>query len=273
MEKMDDVLKKFPDLSRDNLIPILQAAQDEYGYLSEDSLKKINPANIYSVSIMPCTARKFEGQRVEMTQKGISDVDTVLTTRELTRLIRLHGIDIGQLEPEPPDDKMGGISSSGKLFGVSGGELESLLRTIYYKSTGKELDDSKLHKLRTFKPIREAHLQIGKTELNVVAVSGISHVIRVLEEVRTKKKQYDIIEIMACPGGCIAGGGQAIRPDENAVRNRIKALYECDSKERIKAAHKNPLVITLYEDFLTEPMSKKSIELLHTAYTPREVLL
>jgi iron-only hydrogenase group A len=235
--------------------------------------EKIDPANIYSVSIMPCTAKKFEGQRVEMTRKGISDIDTVLTTRELARLIRLHGIDIDQLEPEPPDDKMGGISSSGKLFGVSGGAMESLLRTIYYKSTGKELDDAKLPKLRTFKPIREAKLQVGKTELNVVAVSGISHAMRVLEDVRAKKKHYDIIEIMACPGGCVAGGGQPIRSDENAVRNRIKALYECDNRERIKAAHKNPLVIALYEDFLTEPMSKKSIELLHTSYTPREVLI
>jgi iron-only hydrogenase group A len=235
--------------------------------------EKINPANIYSVSIMPCTARKFEGQRVEMTQKGIPDIDTVLTTRELARLIRLHGIDIDRLEPEPPDDKMGGISSSGKLFGVSGGALESLLRTIYYKSTGKELDDAKLPKLRMFKPTREAHLQVGKNELNVVAVSGISHAIRVLEDVRAKKKHYDIIEIMACPGGCVSGGGQPIRPDENAVRNRIKALYECDSRERIKAAHKNSQVIALYEEFLTEPMSKKSMELLHTIFTPREVLI
>jgi iron-only hydrogenase group A len=235
--------------------------------------EKINPANIFSVSIMPCTAKKFEGQRVEMTRKGISDIDTVLTTRELARLIRLHGVDIDLLEPEPSDDPMRGISSSGKLFGVSGGVMESLLRTIYYKSTGKELGEAKLPRLRTFKPVREAHLKLEKTELNVVAVSGISHAIRILEDVRLKRKNYDIIEIMACPGGCVAGGGQPIRPDENAVRNRIKSLYDNDNKERIKAAHKNPLVIALYEDFLTEPMSKKSMELLHTAFTPREVLL
>jgi iron-only hydrogenase group A len=233
----------------------------------------IAPANIYSVSIMPCTAKKFEGQRVEMTQKGISDIDTVLTTRELARLIRLHGLDINLLEPEPPDEPMGGISSSGKLFGVSGGVMESLLRTIYYKSTGKELDDTKVPKLRSFKPVREAQLKIGKTELKVVAVSGIGHAIKILEDVRNKKRHYDIIEIMACPGGCVSGGGQPIRSDENAVKNRIKTLYETDNREHIKAAHKNPQVISLYEDFLTEPMSKKSMELLHTSFTPREVLI
>jgi iron only hydrogenase large subunit-like protein len=167
---------------------------------------------------------------------------------------------------------MEGISSSGKLFGSGGGVLESLIRTIYYKSTGNEMDDTKLPKLRTFKPVREAQIMLGNIEISVVAVSGISHVIKVLEEVRLKKKKYDIIEIMACPGGCVAGGGQPINSDENAIKNRIKALYENDHKEHIKAAHKNPQVIALYQEFLMEQMSKKSIELLHTSFSPREVL-
>ncbi len=235
--------------------------------------ENIDPANIYSVSFMPCTAKKYEAQRVEMTRKGISDIDTVLTTRELARLIRLHGIDISLLEPEPPDDPMGGISSSGKLFGVSGGVMESLLRTIIYKTTGKELDDANLPKLRGSKPVREATIQVGKSSLNVVVVSGISQAVKVLEDIRSKKKQYDIIEIMACPGGCIAGGGQPIHPEDNAIKNRIKSLYDNDSRIHVKAAHKNPQVIALYEDFLTEPMSRKSIELLHTSYTQREVLI
>jgi len=240
-------------------------------WISEN--ENINPANIFSVSIMPCTAKKFEGQRVEMTHKGISDIDTVLTTRELARLIRLHGVDINHLEPELSDDPMGGNSSSGKLFGVSGGVLESLLRTVYYKSTGIELGEAKLSKLRSSKPIREVQVKLANTELNVVAVSGISHAIKILEEVRLKKKHFDIIEIMACPGGCVAGGGQPIRTDDNAVRNRIKTLYENDNRERIKAAHKNPQVIALYEDFLIEPLSKKSMDLLHTTFTSRELLV
>jgi iron only hydrogenase large subunit-like protein len=151
--------------------------------------------------------------------------------------------------------------------------MESLLRTVFYKSTGKELGDSGLQKLRSNKPIREARLKVDNADLSVVAVSGMSHAIRVLEEVRLKKKQYDIIEIMACPGGCVAGGGQPIRPADSAIRNRIKSLYENDSRERIRAAHKNPLVIALYDDFLNEPLSSKSVELLHTTFTPREVLL
>ncbi len=235
--------------------------------------ENINPANIFSVSIMPCTAKKFESQRVEMTRKGISDIDTVITTRELARLIRLHGIDIHLLEPEPADEPMGGISSAGKLFGVSGGVMESMLRTIYFKSTGKELDETGLPKLRTSKPVREAKLKLSDTEINVVAVSGINQAIRVLEEVRLKKKHYHIIEIMACAGGCVAGGGQPIRSDEDAVKNRIKALYEVENKDTFRPAHKNPQVIALYEEFLTEPMSKKSMELLHTRLTAREVLL
>ena len=235
--------------------------------------EKINPANIYSVSIMPCIAKKSESQRVEMTRKGISDIDTVLTTRELARLIRLHGVEIEQLEPEPPDEPMGGISSSGKLFGVSGGVMESLLRTIYYKSTGKDLEEAKLPKLRNTRLVKETQLKIGKTELKVIAVSGISQAMHLLEQIRNKKKYYDIIEIMACPGGCVAGGGQPVRTEEGALRNRVKALYDSDSREPLKPAHRNPQVLALYEDFLTEPMSKKSIELLHTSFTPREVLI
>jgi NADH-quinone oxidoreductase subunit G/NADP-reducing hydrogenase subunit HndD len=233
--------------------------------------ENISPGRIFSVSIMPCTAKKYEGQRVEMTRKGISDIDTVLTTRELVGLIRLHGIDVHQLEPEPSDEPMGGVSSSGKIFGVSGGVMESLVRTVYYKSTGEELGEGKVPKLRSFKHVREAQLMLGKRALNVVAVSGINNVIHLLEEVRLKRKHCDIIEIMACPGGCVAGGGQPISQDENAVRNRIKALYETEGREKVKTAHKNPLVIALYEDFLTEPLSKKSKDLIHIAYSPREV--
>ena len=235
--------------------------------------ENINPGAIFSVSIMPCTAKKFEGQRVEMTRKGISDIDTVITTRELARLIRLHGIDIHQIEPEPADEPMGGVRSAGKLFGISGGVLESLLRTVYYKTVGKELEEAAFPNLRTNKNMREAKVMIGKKELSVVAVSGISHAIRILEEVRLKKKHYDIIEIMACPGGCVAGGGQPVRPEEDSLRIRGKLLYDAENKERYKPAHKNPQVLFLYKEYLDEAMSKKCMELLHTHYTHREVLI
>ena len=231
------------------------------------------PTDIYSVSIMPCTAKKFEAQRVEMTQKGVPDIDTVLTTRELSRLIKLHGIEIDNLEPESADEPMDATSSTGKLSGVSGGVLEGILRTVYFKITGIEIENGKLSKLRSSRFIREAQLNVGNKEIRVVAVSGMANTIKVLEDVKTGRKQYEIIEIMACQGGCISGGGQPIRTNETAIKARIKSIYDFDSKGIINAAHKNPQVLNVYSDFLENPMSEKSRKLIHTTYTPREVLL
>ena len=257
-------------------IPTVRSPQQITGALIKSWYAKnenLNPADIYSVSIMPCTAKKFEGQRVEMTRKGVSDIDTVLTTRELARLIRLHGIEIDHLEPEPADEPMGTMSSTGKLSGVSGGMLEGILRTVYFKMTGRELGSGKLTKLRTSRFIRETQLKIDNNELRVVAVSGMANVIKVLRDIKTGKKQYHIIEVMACQGGCIFGGGQPIRSGENALKARIKAIYENDSREIINVAHKNPRILNVYKEFLENPMSEKSRELLHTSYTPREVLI
>jgi len=227
----------------------------------------LESGSIHSVSIMPCTAEKYESQRVEMTQKGVSDIDTVLTTRELARLIRLHGIDLDHLEPQPYDEPMGSMSSAGKLFGVSGGTLEALLRTVYFRLTGKELEKNQLQKLRGNKPVREIQLSVDNKELNCVAVSGIANALKVLEDIRAGRKQYHIIEIMACQGGCVAGGGQPIPADERDIKSRIKSLYDCDDRELINAAHKNPQVINAYDQFLGEPMSEKSKNLLHTSFS------
>lgn len=232
--------------------------------------EKIPSANIHSVSIMPCTAKKYEAQRVEMTQKGIADIDTVLTTRELARLIKLHGIDLDHLEPQASDESMGSLSSTGKLFSVSGGVLEALLRTVFFKLTGKELERDKLQKLRSNRSIREVQISINNKNLNFVCVSGISNAVKVLNDVREGKKKYEIIEIMACQGGCLAGGGQPILTDEKDLKARIKAVYDMDDREMIKAAHKNPQVLGFYKEFLEEPMSRRSMDLLHVSYTRKE---
>lgn len=232
----------------------------------------IQPETIFSVSIMPCTAKKYEAQKVEMSQKGVPDIDRVLTVRELFRLIRLHGIDMDHLEPEPADEPMGAMSSAGKLFGVSGGSLEALIRTVYFRLTGKELDSLRMSKLRSVRNLKEMTLKAGKRELNVAAVSGMAAAMNLLEAIRSGKKSYDIIEIMACPGGCINGGGQPIRHDEGLLKNRAKALYDFDSRDMIKLAHKNPQVIKAYEVYFDKPGSEKCINHLHTSFSAREVI-
>jgi len=222
--------------------------------------------DIYSVSIMPCTAMKMEAQRAEMTQKGLSDIDAVITTRELVRLIKLNGIDMHNLEPEPLDEPLGSLSSTGKLFGISGGPLESLLRTIFYKYTGEELNPQKLIKLRNTKRFKELSLRMGDRDIEVIAVSGMTNARKVLDEIRTKTSKYHIIEIQACPGGCINGGGQPIGCGENTIKNRGKSLYDFDNTEIIKAAHKNPQIINVYSEFLKETNSIKCRELFSVKY-------
>ncbi len=229
-----------------------------------------NPAEIYSVSVMPCTAKKYEAQRTEMTSKGIADIDTVLTTRELVRLIRLHGIDMNHLDPEPADEPMGAMSSAGKLFGVGGGPLEALMRTVYYKLTGEELTNLRMTKLRASRTYKEMSLKTGKKEISIIAVSGLAEAVKLIAEVRAGRKKPDIIEILACPYGCVNGGGQPVQPNEMTIRNRIKALYDADNKERIKVAHRNPQILRIYDEVLEKPGSSKSKEWLHTSYHPKE---
>jgi len=231
----------------------------------------IAPENIYSVSVMPCTAKKFEQQREEMTQNGISDVDAVLTTRELARLIRLYGIDVKQLEPELADSPLGTRSSAGKLFGSSGGVMEAAIRTAHYFVTGKEMVKFQVKAVRGLQGRKEAKVQMGDLEVGVAVVSGLKNAEELLQEVRAGRSDIHFIEVMACPGGCINGGGQPIGTDENAVRARMATLYDIDEKDAIKVSHKNPYIVELYSKFLGKPLGHKSHNLLHTHYQKREV--
>ena len=228
---------------------------------------------IYSVSIMPCTAKKFEGQREEMTQNGISDVDAVLTTREFVRMIKLFGINMHSLSPELANNPLGTRTSAGKIFGNSGGVAEAAIRTVYYKLTGKELIEFKVEELRGLKGRKEAKLQIGDLELGVAVVNGLANAQKLLQEIREGRKDIHFIEVMACPGGCVGGGGQPIKMDEKAIRLRAKSLYKIDDSESIKVSHKNPDVQKLYTEYLGEPLGHKSHELLHTHYKKREVVI
>jgi len=228
---------------------------------------------IYSVSIMPCTAKKFEQQRQEMTHKGYSDVDAVLTTRELAEVIKTFGIDFKNLDSELPDSPHGIRSSAGKLFGVSGGVAEAAVRTAYFKLTGTELKNFKVNAIRGLEGRKETHLKIGDLEIGVAVVSGLANAKKLLDEIRNGRKDIHFIEIMACPGGCINGGGQKINSEEGALLKRMKSLYIIDETATLKVSHKNPEIIELYDKFLGEPNSHKAHELLHTTYQKREVLI
>jgi iron-only hydrogenase group A len=231
------------------------------------------PSDIYSVSVMPCTAKKFEAQREEMTNKGISDVDCVLTTRELAQIIRMFGIDMNNISPEMTDSPHGFRSSAGKLFGATGGVMEAAIRTAYHMLTGEELVRFKIEALRGFNGTKEAEMQINDLKINVAVVNGLANARVLIDQIKSGEKSYHFVEVMACPGGCINGGGQHIGASEEAVKSRMKALYDIDEKETIKVSHKNPEIIQLYTDYLEKPLGHKSHDLLHTHYCKRNVLL
>ncbi len=233
----------------------------------------VKPENIYSVSIMPCTAKKFEAQREEMTQNGISDVDAVLTTREFIRLLNLYGIKLDQIEPEMADSPHGIRSSAGKLFGGSGGVMEAAIRTAHAMITGAELINFQVPKLRGGEAIKETKVAIGDLELGVAVVNGLGNAQKLLDEIRNGRTDLHFVEVMTCPGGCIAGGGQRIGADEKHVEKRQESLYTIDETATLKFSHKNPEITELYDEFLGKPLSHKSHELLHTTYKERKVLL
>jgi iron-only hydrogenase group A len=234
---------------------------------------QVNPESIYSVSVMPCTAKKFEAQREEMTQKGISDVDAVLTTRELAQLIRMYGIDMHNIAPETVDSALGFRSSAGKIFGASGGVMEAAIRTAYHMLTGEELMRFKIEALRGMDGCKLTTVEVGDLKLNVAAVSGLANARKLLDSFKAGDTKVDFIEVMACPGGCINGGGQQIGADDIAIKARMMALYDIDDKETIKVSHKNPEIIQIYKEYFEKPLSHKSHELLHTHYAKRDVLL
>ncbi len=236
------------------------------------NLEGVKPENIFSVSVMPCTAKKFEGKRDEMMQEGISDIDAVITTRELASFIRMMGLDLSSLEPETADSPLGVRSTAGKLFATSGGVMEAALRTAFFKITGQELTRFRINAVRGESGRREAHIKAGDIDLGVAVVTGLANASKLLNEIEQGRKDIHFIEIMACPGGCVAGGGQYIGSSPEQIRARVKTLYDIDDRESVKVSHKNPEVIKLYRDFLVEPLGHKSHELLHTHYQKREVL-
>lgn len=238
--------------------------------------------DIFVVSVMPCTAKKFEAQRPEMASSGVRDVDVVLTTRELGRMIKQAGIDFLGLPEDKMDSPIGMSSGAADIFANTGGVMEAALRTAYEIVTGRPLPFDNLHvkPIAGLEGVKEASVKIedvvpdwsfleGAT-LNVAVAHGLGNAKKVIERVKSGKANYHFIEVMACPGGCIGGGGQP-RMTTNAVRlARIQAIYKEDEGKKLRKSHENPEVKQIYDEFLKKPLGEKSHHLLHTHYKARE---
>ncbi len=231
----------------------------------------IDPASIFVVSIMPCTAKKFESQRPELGDR-YPDVDAVLTTREMARMIRNSGLDFNKLPDDHFDDPMGESTGAAVIFGATGGVMEAALRTAYHYLTQREMKDIEFAPIRGLNGVKEATVDIDGTEIRVAAVSGLHNIDTFLDDIREGKSNYHFIEVMACPGGCINGGGQPLPADPEKAKKRANALYEIDRSQPKRSSHHNESIQRLYEEFLGEPNGHKSHELLHTHYVNRETV-
>jgi len=234
----------------------------------------IDPKNMFVVSIMPCTAKKYECARPEMGRDGIQDVDVALTTRELARMIERAGIDFTNLPDEKYDAPLGVSTGAAVIFGATGGVMEAALRTAAEWLTGDPGAPVEFKDVRGTDAVKEATYTVGGLTLNVAATSGLKNAKKVLESIKNGEKNYQFVEVMACPGGCVNGGGQPIQPA--SIRNnvdlkalRAKALYNQDADMPLRKSHDNPVIKELYDSFLEKPGSHKAHELLHTTYTPK----
>lgn len=229
----------------------------------------LKPEDVYVVSIMPCTAKKFEAQRPEMSASGVPDVDAVLTTRELARMLKEAGIDFANLPDEEYDAPLGISTGAGAIFGATGGVMEAALRTVYEVVTGKSLENLDFTAVRGLDGVKEAVVDLDGKTVKVAVAHGLANAKKVLDKIKAGEADWQFVEIMCCPGGCIGGGGQPVPVDREKRAARIKAIYEVDAAMPLRKSHENPAVVTLYQEYLEKPLSEKSHQLLHTHYTPR----
>lgn len=235
----------------------------------------IDPAKIFVVSIMPCTAKKFEAQRPELSSTGYPDVDVVLTTRELARMIREAGIDFTELPERHFDDPMGEATGAGVIFGATGGVMEAALRTVAEILNGKASDDIEYTQVRGVQGVKEATIEAGGMKIKAAVAHGIGNAKKLLDRIKSGEAEYHFVEIMGCPGGCVNGGGQPIQPSQvrswiDLRAERAKAIYEEDKSLPIRKSHENPAIQMLYKEYFGEPGSHKAHDLLHTHYHSRE---
>ncbi len=272
---------KYIEMNYPELLPHLSSCKSPHEmfgailktyYVNREGL---DPEKIYVVSVMPCIAKKFERQRPEMMEDNLYDVDNVITTRELARMIKQANIEFEKLEDSNFDSPMGEASGAGAIFGTTGGVMEAALRTAQDTLTGKDLPKIDFEQVRGGEGIKRATINIAGKDINVVAASGLANARTILEEIKSGKANYQFVEIMACPGGCIMGGGQPIksskvRAEVDVRKLRADALYSIDERSIVRKSHENPVMKKLYKDFLEKPGSEIAERLLHTTYTKRE---
>ena len=271
----------FAEIHYPDILPLLSSTRSPQQVLSKIAKTYlpeklgVAPENIRVISIMPCVAKKDEAVRPQLATDGQPDTDVVLTTREFARLLRREGIDLKDLEPSTFDDPhMSAYSGAGAIFGTTGGVMEAALRTLYAVVNGKELDTIELTQLRGFEGIREATVDLGGPvgEVKVAMVHGLGDTRALVEKIRAGEADYDFIEVMACPGGCVDGGG-SLRSKKQYLplaQARRKTMHGIDAKAKVRQSHNNPQVQALYKEFLGAPNSEKAHELLHTQYEDRK---
>lgn len=260
----------YPELL-DNL-STCKSPQQMFGAVAKTYYAKksgVDPADIFTVSIMPCTAKKYECKRPEMNSSGYRDVDVALTTRELARLIKNAGIDFNNLEDDNFDSIMGASSGAGVIFGATGGVMEAALRTVYEVVTGKTLENIDFKEVRGFEGIKEATIDLGGTPIKVAVAHGLSNAHKILEMIKNGEVDYTFVEIMSCTGGCVGGGGQPVGANKSIKIRRADTIYNIDKEMPIRKSHENPEIKQLYEEYLGEPNSHLAHELLHTHYHQR----
>ncbi|HWR43335.1 NADH-dependent [FeFe] hydrogenase, group A6 [Sporomusa sp.] len=260
----------YPDLLPN--VSSCKSPQQMFGALAKTYYPQkvgIDPSKIVSVSIMPCTAKKYESARPEMNGSGYRDVDVVLTTRELARMIKQSGFDFNKLTDEEFDAPLGMSTGAAVIFGTSGGVMEAALRTVYEVVTGKELANVDFEGVRGLTGVKEAEVDLEGTKVKVAIANGLKNARQILDKIRAGECEYQFVEIMCCPGGCIGGGGQPWGTTTATKEARMAGLYQADRETPIRQSHKNPAVKALYEEFLGKPLSHKSHELLHTHYHPK----
>ncbi len=264
--------ENFPDMldvpSTCKSPQMMMGAMVKSYYASE---RNIDPKDIVMVSIMPCTAKKEEIIREELKNDGLQNVDIVMSTRELGRMIHLFGLDFKNLPESQFDQLMGESTGAAVIFGTTGGVIEAAVRTAYEWITGEELEKVEFEQLRGFEDIRSATVNIGDKKLRIGIAHGLGNSRELLNGVRDGKYDFDVIEIMACPGGCIGGGGQPYHHgDMDILQKRREALYQADREHKLRKSHDNPMIKKLYDDFLGDVYGDKAHKYLHTTYRKRE---
>ncbi|WP_294139743.1 NADH-dependent [FeFe] hydrogenase, group A6 [uncultured Sanguibacteroides sp.] len=262
---------QFPDLL--DMPSSARSPQQMFGAVAKSYWAEkmgIKREDLIVVSVMPCLAKKFECERDEFKTDGDPDVNYSISTRELAALVKQTNIDFMQLEDEEFDSPLGESTGAAVIFGASGGVMEAALRTAYEIHTGKTLDNVNFEDVRGISNLKEATIDVDGFELKVAVAHGLGNARKLMNEIRAGKSPYHAIEIMACPGGCIGGGGQPLHHgDSSLLKARTKALYQEDEAKHLRKSHENPYIISLYEEYLGKPMSEKAHHLLHTCYFNR----